>query len=129
MESSKCPLSLKTVHNSPPRHASISIYKYFLSLKVLKSLTTKSQSASPIILFSDMICCCCLVSTICAFFICFRANDLELSPAICTNSTLPNPPTPKVAKGRRSCNRRSLNSSLSLGINNLIIIPDPLSNF
>lgn len=31
-------LSLRMVHNSPPRHASINMYKYLLSLKVLYSL-------------------------------------------------------------------------------------------
>ena len=58
------PTYLKMVHSSPPRHDSISMYKYFLSLKVLKSFTMKGQSDSSIISFSDMICCCCRVSTI-----------------------------------------------------------------
>ena len=32
------------------------------------------------------------------FFICFKAKDFcFVSPAICTSSTLPKPPTPRVA--------------------------------
>lgn len=41
--SSKLPLSLRMVHSSPPRHASINMYTYFLSLKVLYNLKKKNQ--------------------------------------------------------------------------------------
>lgn len=108
------PLSLKIVHNSPPRQVSISMYKYFLSLNVLYNFTINSQFISDIISFSDMMCCCCLVSTIWAFFICFRAKDLVGSPWIWTSSTRPKPPIPNVAMMRRSERRRLANSSLSL---------------
>ena len=135
----------KIVHSSPPRQDSISMYKYFLSLKVLKSFTMKGQSDSSIISFSDMICCCCRVSTIyeskeisifilidrwndenysyskfpfCIsiatwlFFICLSAKDFcFISPAICTSSTRPKPPTPNVAIILKSCSFRLLNSS------------------
>ena len=48
------------------------------------------------------------------FFICLRANDFVESPSICTNSTRPKPPTPRVAILRRSLNLRLLKDSLSL---------------
>lgn len=108
------PLSLKIVHNSPPKQVSINIYKYFLSLNVLYSFTMNSQFISDMISFSDMMCCCCLVSTIWAFFICLRAKDRDGSPEIWTSSTRPKPPMPRVAMMRRSDRRRFANSSLSL---------------
>lgn len=121
LPSSKCPLSLNTVHNSPPRQLSISIYKYLASLNVLYNLTIKSQLASPIISFSDMMCCCCFVFTIWSFFICLRAYDLDGLPCIWTSSTLPNPPTPKVATMLSSDNLTFSNSSLSLQIRIAIV--------
>lgn len=116
------PLSLKIVHNSPPRQVSISIYKYFLSLNVLYNLTMNSQFISDIISFSDMICCCCLVSTIWAFFICLSAKDLVGSPWICTSSTLPKPPIPNVAMMRRSERRKLANSSFSLELTKFMLL-------
>lgn len=38
--------SLRMVHSSPPRHASISMYRYLLSLKVRYNLSTKNNSSS-----------------------------------------------------------------------------------
>ena len=46
------------------------------------------------------------------FFICLSAKDFcFISPAICTSSTRPKPPTPNVAIIRKSCSFRLLNSS------------------
>lgn len=102
------------VQSSPPKQLSISMYKYLRSLNVLNNFTIKPQFASYMISFSDMMCCCWRVSTICAFFICFNANERELSEWICTNSTRPKPPTPRVARTRKSESWTSRNSSLIL---------------
>lgn len=102
------------VQSSPPKQLSINMYKYLRSLNVLNNFTIKLQFASYIISFSDMICCCWRVSTICAFFICFNANERELSEWICTNSTRPKPPTPSVDRTRKSVSCTSRNSSLIL---------------
>jgi hypothetical protein len=91
------------------------MYRYLRSLNVLNSLTMKSQLASPMISFSDMMCCCWRVSTICAFFICFRAKErFAASPWIWTSSTRPNPPTPNVVNFFRSERATRSNSSFIL---------------
>lgn len=88
--------------------------KVQLPLNVLKSLTMKLQFDSIIICFSLRMCCCCRVSTIWAFFITFKAKLLDVSVANVTSSTLPNPPTPKVATFRKSESSIWANCSLSL---------------
>uniref|UniRef100_A0A8W7Q1V3 Uncharacterized protein n=1 Tax=Anopheles coluzzii TaxID=1518534 RepID=A0A8W7Q1V3_ANOCL len=87
------------------------MYRYLRSLNVLYSFTIKSLFASLMISFSDMMCCCWRVSTICAFFICFSANERDLSWASWTSSTRPKPPTPSVEMTRRSDSFTSRNSS------------------
>ena len=74
----------------------------------------KSQLDSIIICFSLKMCCCCLVSTICAFFMTFKAKLFVWSVARVTSSTRPKPPTPKVATFLRSGRVILENCSLSL---------------
>ena len=67
------------------------------------------------------------------FFICFKAKDrFFVSPAIWTNSTRPNPPTPNVAIILKSDNFRDLNSwwtifFLSLRSTYLVLISSKLA--
>ena len=69
------------------------------------------------IFFSLYTCSCCCVSTICFFFKHFSANVFGFPSPIffelanCTSSTLPNPPTPKVARISKSFSRRPSNSN------------------
>ena len=67
------------------------------------------------------------------FFICFKAKDrFFVSPAIWTNSTRPNPPTPNVAIILKSDNFKDLNSwwtifFLSLRSTYLVLISSKLA--
>ena len=84
------------VHNSPPRHGSISMYKYFGQLNVWYILTMKGLLHSSMISFSLRMCCCCFTSLISFFLSFLRAKGVFVGPAV-TSSTLPKPPTPRVA--------------------------------